>query len=143
MPAVDQAVRDFYCFDVGRACFFPEMTAPKVALRLLVFCKKDPAKMPGLSLVPMFAVPVHTADAGLLEGGGEAAGAAAVEAYHIDAAGGCHLRGIDAHRLPVRNRLGHRAGKVEQQSLIVAPRLLRDATIARDVERCTEAWGRA
>ena len=57
-------------------------------------------------LVP---VPVHAADAGLLEGGGEASGAAAVEADHIDTTGGCDIRGVDAHRFSDWNRLWHRA----------------------------------
>ena len=56
-------------------------------------------------LVP---VPVNAADAGLLEGGGEASGAAAVEADYVDAPGGVQFRCVDAHRFTDRYRFGHR-----------------------------------
>ena len=83
----------------------------------------------------LVAVPVHAADAGLLEGGGEAAGAAAVETDYIDAAGGFDLRGIDAHRLADRNRLGHRGfddcGAVSQRRIMIG-RISADQTSTMD-----------
>ena len=62
----------------------------------------------------LVAVPMHAADTGLLEGGGEAAGAATVEAQHVNASISRDLRGIDAHRLADWDRLGHRVVRAQR-----------------------------
>ena len=60
---------------------------------------------------------MHAADTSLFESGREAAGATTVEADHVDPAGGCDFRGVDAHRLADWDRLGHWAMRGSHKSL--------------------------